>query len=102
MAVSILLALVVSFAALVAGYQSVGLAIAIGLVVGALNGFMIQRVLDRRAPILATAILRLAILSFVALAAAALTGWSIGPLVAGIAIAQLVMVGVGAREGLRS
>ena len=102
LSISLALAVAVQLIAAPAGYESVGAPLALGLVVGSLNGFVIQVLLDRRAPILPTSILRLALLSLVALAVARLAGWSVWPLVAGIGIAQLVMVGVGVRQGLRA
>ncbi len=99
--VSLLLAATTFLVASIAGYQSPGTAVAAGLVLGSANGFLIQSTLDRRAPILATSFVRLALFTLVAVAAARLTGLSIWPLVGGVALAQLVMFGVGVRQGLR-
>jgi hypothetical protein len=84
------------------GHLSLVAPVCLGLVLGSLNGFVIQQLLDRRAPILPTAVLRLAMFSILALAAARLTGWSLWPMVLGIGLAQLVMVGVGTRQGIRA
>jgi hypothetical protein len=88
--------------AAVAGQSVVGAGLATGIVIGAFNGFTIKAVLDRRAPILPTSIVRLALFSLVAIAAARLLGGSVWPVVIGVGIAQLVMVAVGARQGLRA
>ncbi|HET7418977.1 MAG TPA: hypothetical protein VFL27_01195 [Candidatus Dormibacteraeota bacterium] len=87
--------------AALAGYPSAGAAIGAGLLLGSANGFLIQSTFDRRAPILATSFVRLALFTGVAFGAAALTGMPIMPLVGGLALAQLVMVGVGVRQGIR-
>jgi hypothetical protein len=84
------------------GNGDAGVALGAGILIGSLNGFTFQAVLDRRAPILATSILRLAFFSLLALALARLAGWSIWSVVLGIGVAQLVMVGVGVRQGRRA
>lgn len=101
LAVSLVLAAAVVAAGGMMGFNGVGPAIGLGLAVGAVNGFIIQLLLERRAPILPTSLLRLAMFTVIAVAAAKLTGWSVWPLAAGIGMAQLVMVGVGVRQGLR-
>ena len=99
--VSAALAAMVAFAATALGYGGPGAGLALGLVLGSLNGFIIQSLLERRAPILPTSVLRLAMFSVLALVVARLTGLSVWPLVAGLGMAQLVMLGVGVRQGLR-
>lgn len=86
----------------VAGQWVLGADVGTGIVLGALNGFLIQVVLDRGAPILATSFLRLMMLTLLALLAARLMGSVVWPVVVGIAAAQLVMVGVGVRQGRRA
>jgi hypothetical protein len=100
--VSLVLTAAVLVAAITTGNTNIGAAVGIGLVVGSLNGLVFEVLLDRRAPILPTSILRLAFLSMLALAAARLLGWPVWPLVGGIAAAQLVMAAVGLRQGLRA
>ncbi len=99
---SLLLAGVVLVAAGLSGRMLMGSGIGVGLVVGAFNGFIIKALLDRGAPILATSLLRLAFFTIVALLGARLMGSDIWPIAAGIAIAQLVMVGVGVRQGMKA
>jgi hypothetical protein len=84
-----------------AGHLSLGAGLGAGLVIGGLNGFTFQAVLDRRAPILVTSFLRLGFFSLVALIAARIVGESAWPVVIGIGVAQLVMVGVSVRQGRR-
>jgi hypothetical protein len=86
----------------VAGRPAIGMGAAAGLLVGSLNGYFIQTLLVRRAPFVAGSLLRLVMLSAVAVGAAMLlpsAGWSVAM---GIAAAQLVMVGAGVRQGLRA
>jgi hypothetical protein len=88
--------------AYLAGQMLIGAGVAVGLVVGSFNGFIIKAALDRRAPMLITSVFRLALFTLLGLSAARLLGGSIWPVVAGIAAAQLVMVGVGVRQGRRA
>jgi hypothetical protein len=97
--VSLVLAGAVFVGAGLVGQLLLGAAVAVGLVVGSLNGFIIKAALDRGAPMLVTSFLRLALFTLLALFAARLLGGSIWPVVAGIAAAQLVMVGIGVRQG---
>jgi hypothetical protein len=99
---SLVLAVAVVVSANVAGQMPLGVGLGAGLVLGSLNGFIIQATLDRGAPILVTSFLRLALFSVLALAAARLLGGSAWPVVMGIAAAQLVMVGIGVRQGRRA
>lgn len=82
-----------------AGDVLVGAGVAIGLVIGSLNGFIIKAALDRGAPMLITSVLRLSLFTLLGLFAARMLGGSIWPVVAGIAAAQLVMVVIGVRQG---
>lgn len=93
--------------AVVAGANAVGqplagTGVAIGLIIGAFNGFTFQAVLDRRAPILVTSIVRLSFFSLLALIAVRLLGGPVWPVVLGVAGAQLVMAALAVREGLRA
>ena len=99
--VALFLAAAAFLVASVAGYASAGSAVATGLVIGSINGFLVQSTLDHRAPILVTSFMRLALFSAVAFGVASLTRMPIMPLVGGIALAQIVMFGVGVRQGLR-
>jgi hypothetical protein len=96
---SLVLAGVVVAGAGLAGRLLLGVAVACGLVLGSLNSFVIKATLDRGAPILATSFVRLAMFTLLALAAARILGASVWPVVAGIAAAQLLMVGIGVRQG---
>ena len=98
---AVLAALIAIGAALI-GHASVGMGLAAGLLLGSLNGYLIQSLLGRGTPFVAGSLLRLVMFSSIAIVAALLLrgiGWSI-PL--GIGVAQLVMVGAGVRQGLRA
>jgi hypothetical protein len=98
----LLLAGMVFLGAELAGQTAVGMGLAVGVLIGSFNGFTLQAVVDRRAPILATSIVRLALFSLLSIAVARLIGGSIWSVVLGVGLAQLVMVAVGARQGLRA
>jgi len=96
------LAAIVAVAAALFGHAAVGMGLAAGLLLGSLNGYLIQSLLGRGTPFVAGSLLRLVVFSAIAVVAAFLlrgAGWSV-PL--GIGIAQLVMVGAGVRQGLRA
>lgn len=83
------------------GHVDVGLGLAAGLLLGSMNGYLIQGFIARGAPFIAASLLRIVLFSsIVLLAAVALRGeaWT---LALGIGVAQLVMVLSGVRAGLR-
>jgi len=100
--VCLVLAAAIAAGALLIGQPAVGAGMGLGVLIGSMNGFTVRAVIERRAPILPTSILRLALFSLLAIAAARLTGGSIWPVVLGVGMAQLAMVAVGARQGLRA
>jgi hypothetical protein len=85
-----------------AGQALLGVGVGIGMIIGSLNGFIIKAALDRGAPMLVTSFLRLVLFSLLAVGAARLIGGSVWPVVIGIGVTQMVMVGFGVREGLRA
>jgi hypothetical protein len=96
------LAAIVAAGSALSGHTSIGMGIAAGLLLGSLNGYMIQSLLGRGTPFVAGSLLRLVMFSSIVLVAALLlrsAAWSV-PL--GIGAAQLVMVGAGVRQGLRA
>jgi hypothetical protein len=102
MVISLVLAGALVLGADLAGRMLLGAGVGVGLVLGSLNGFVIKETLDRGMPMLATSLVRLALFTLLALLAARLVGISVWPVVAGIAAAQLVMVGIGVRHGWRA
>ena len=87
----------------VTGYLPQGLGLAAGLALGSLNGFLIQGLMARGTPFTASGLLRIMFFSSIVLIAAltlhVAIAWTL-PL--GIGLAQLVLVGVGVRQGLRA
>jgi hypothetical protein len=84
------------------GHLSLGLGIAAGLLLGSLNGYLIQALLGRGTPMVAGSLLRLVMFSSIVLVAALMFDTEAWTLPLGIGIAQLVMVGAGVRQGLRT
>ena len=101
-AASVALASIAFLAGFVAGQRSIGLGLALGLVVGAANGELIQRVIDSRAPFVVSSVLRIAGVGAVAILLALLVGASPIAVLLGVAAAQFVMVGAAVRQGLRA
>ena len=100
-AVSVALASIAFLAGFVFDQRPIGLGLALGLVVGAANGELIQRVIVSRSPFLLSSLLRMAGLSAVAIAVSFIVGASTVALLLGVGAAQFVMVGAAVRHGLR-
>lgn len=83
------------------GHPAAGLAMAAGLMLGSLNGYLIQGLLNRGAPFVAASLMRILFFSSLVLIAALTLRTNAWALALGIGLAQLVMVGVGIRRGLR-
>jgi hypothetical protein len=95
-------ALVAAGAGAVTGHLGVGVGLAAGLMLGSLNGYLLQGLMDRGTPFAASGIFRILLFSSFALIAVVTLrsiAWTV-PL--GIGLAQLVMVGVALRRGLRA
>lgn len=95
------LAAVSVVAGMASDHAGVGLGIAAGLLLGSLNGFLIQLLLSRGAPFMAASLLRLVGLSLVVLLAALIFRGSAWTIALGIGLAQLVMVAASVRQGLK-
>ncbi|TMC03680.1 MAG: hypothetical protein E6J41_26715 [Chloroflexi bacterium] len=90
-------------AGLAAGHWRAGAGVALGLLVGAANGFLARRALGIEANFGFTAMGRLALLSVIGLALGALLGLPYVPLVLlGIAGAQLVLAVVASVTAVRA
>ena len=100
-AVSVVLASLAFVAGFVFDQRPIGLGLALGLVVGATNGELIQRVIVSNSPFLLSSLLRMAGLSAVAIGVSFLVGASTVALLLGVGAAQFVMVGAAVRQGLR-
>lgn len=103
---TLVVAVALALIALVAGFalnqHAAGLGVALGLVVGAANGRLIQFALARRSPFVASSIARMVALSASAILIALLVGAPPAALLLGVAAAQVVMVGAAVRQGLRA
>ncbi len=86
----------------VAGHPAWGLGLAVGLAVGAGNGYVADRLLLVGVPFLATSMLRIVVLTLVALIAGLVFGFDRAvPVVAGIAAAQLILAFSAVLESVR-
>jgi hypothetical protein len=99
---SLALGLLVTSVAAASGHLAAGLGIALGLVIGAANGYLIMALLDRNSSFLIASLMRLASLTALAIGAALVLQSSAWSLLLGVGAAQLVMVAAGVRRGLRS
>lgn len=96
-----ILAIVAAAGLSLLGRPGTGVGLAAGLLLGSLNGYLIQGLLGRGAPFVAASLFRIIFFSsFVLIAAFMLRGdaWTVA---LGIGLAQLVMVAVGIRTGLQ-
>ncbi len=84
------------------GHAGLGIGVGAGLLVGSVNGYLIQALMSRGTPFVAASLLRLVGLSFIVLVAALVFKGSAWTIALGIGLAQLVMVGAGVRQGLRA
>jgi len=99
---SAILALVAIAIAALFGQILTGVGLATGLILGSANGYAIDALLGRGTPFMAGSMVRLATFSALALLIALVFGISAWPVMVGVAGAQLVMVGAGVRQGLRT
>lgn len=96
------MALAASATGLAFGQARPAIALSVGLLIGASNGFMARRALGFEAGFRATSIIRLMVLTAAGLAAGLLVGLDVACwAVVGIAAAQLVLAAVAARELVR-
>ena len=96
------LASIAFLAGFVLNQRPLGLGFALGLLVGAVNGELIQRVIDSRAPFVVSSVVRMAAVSALAILVALLVGGSPIAVLLGVGAAQLAMVAASVREGLRA
>jgi len=86
----------------IAGHSAVGLGSALGLVIGSSNGYLVIALLDRDSPVVFGSLVRLAALSAMAIGAALVFGSAPWSVLIGVAGAQVVMVAMSVRQGLRA
>ena len=99
---SVALAAATALVATFLGQPSIGIGIAIGLVLGSANGFVIARLFDPQGSFVGSSLARLSVFSALAIGMALMVGSAAWTVLIGIAAAQLVMVAAGVREGLRT
>jgi hypothetical protein len=86
----------------VLGHPALGFGLAAGLAVGAGNGYAADRLLLVGVPFVATSMLRIVVLTLIALMAGLVFGFSRAwPVVAGIAAAQLILALSAVAEAVR-
>ena len=87
---------------LIVGHPTFGLALAGGLIVGAGNGYAADRLFTVGVPFVATSMMRIIVLTLVALVSGLAFGFrSAVPVVAGLAAAQLILAGSAVVESVR-
>ncbi len=74
------------------GHLGLGLGLGAGLMVGSLNGYLIEGLLNRGTPFVAGSLLRLLVLTSIVLVAAFVLRGAAWTVALGIGLAQLVMV----------
>lgn len=85
------------------GSWRVGVAVALGLLIGAGNGFMVQAALSSEAGFRATSLGRMLLLSVLGIGLGALLGLPyVAPVILGIAAAQLVLAVVSGVSAVRA
>ncbi|HKW73336.1 MAG TPA: hypothetical protein VJQ08_10965 [Candidatus Dormibacteraeota bacterium] len=84
-----------------AGHPGAGLGVGAGLLLGSLNGYLIDGLLGRGAPFVAGSLLRLVFFSSLVLLAAFVLRGNAWTVALGIAVAQLVLVAFSIRTGLQ-
>jgi hypothetical protein len=90
-------------AAVAMGQPLAGVALALGLMLGAANGFLAVRLLGLGVAFVATSMMRLLTLTMLAVASGLVLGWERAILVAaGMAVAQMVLSVASLREALRA
>lgn len=99
---SMVLAALIAIGAVLLDQTLTGIGIAIGLVLGSANGFVIVRLFDPQGSFVGSSLARLSVFSALAIGLALMVGSAAWTVLIGIAAAQLVMVAAGVREGLRT
>jgi hypothetical protein len=102
MAASTAVAVLAILLSAIAGQLMVGVGLGAGLVIGSLNGHFVAALLARDTPFVMGSVVRMAMLSGVAVLAAVLLASPVWAVLLGVGAAQLVMVGAGVRQGLRA
>ncbi len=99
---SAVVATITVFIAGVTGHLSLGVGLGAGLVIGSFNGRLVAGTLEMGTPFVASSVVRMAIVSAVAILAAVLLGIAVWSVLVGVGAAQLIMVAASVRQGLRA
>ena len=84
------------------GHLPVGIGLGAGLLIGSFNGHLVAGLLARQAPFVTSSVIRLALVSALAVAVGLLLGSAAWAVLIGVALAQGVMVTAAVRQGLRA
>jgi hypothetical protein len=84
------------------GHPGQGIGVAAGLLLGSMNGYLLQGLMARGTPFVAASLLRILFFSSLVLMAALIFRNNAWTIALGIGCAQLAMVGVGLRQGVRA
>ena len=93
------LAAVTAIAGALTNQMQVGFGAGAGLLLGSLNGYLIQELLKRGMPFVASSLLRILSLTAIVLLAAVLLRGNAWTVALGIGVAQLIMVAASVRQG---
>ena len=93
------LAVITGVAGALTDHMQVGFGVGAGLLLGSLNGYLIQELLKRGIPFVAGSLLRILSLTAIVLIAALLLRGNAWTIALGIGVAQLIMVAVSVRQG---
>ena len=99
---SAILAVAIAALAGLIGHLTFGLSVAVGLVLGSGNGYLVLALLNHGTPFVAGSLFRLVSITALELAASFVFGLSMWPALFGLAAAQLVMVAASVRQGMRA
>lgn len=95
-------AAVAAIAGVLSAHANIGVGMAVGLILGAGNGFLAERLLIVGVPFVVTSLSRLFLLTLVAFGAALIVGFEEAwPVVLGIALAQVALAGSAIVESVR-
>jgi hypothetical protein len=84
------------------GHVAVGFGLGAGLLIGSTNGYLLVATLERKAPFALASVVRLILLSGVAVGVALLLGPQAWSVMIGVAAAQAVLVVAAVRQGVRA
>jgi hypothetical protein len=99
---SAVLATTITLLAGLTGHLTFGLSVAVGLMLGSGNGYLVLALLNHGTPFVSGSLFRLISITALALIASLVFGLAMWPALLGLAAAQLVMVAASVRQGMRT